>query len=310
MYVPASCLCARGKSLETTSNVSDLVYIDGEFFDREDAKISVFDHGLLYGDGIFEGIRFYKRNIFRLDEHLDRLNSSAKYLVLKVPMEREALVEAIRETCRRSGLEDGYIRLIVTRGVGTLGLNPFICKNPSIIIIVSSIQLYPEELYEQGMSIIVATTRRYGSDVLSPRVKSLNYLNNIMAKMEAIRSGVQEALMLDQQGYLVECTGDNIFITKDGVVYTPPIYQGALRGVTRDAVLELAEKAGYETRQERLALYEAYDADECFLTGTAAQIIPVIDIDQRPIGDEKPGPITKKLTAMFREITTTDGVRF
>jgi branched-chain amino acid aminotransferase len=290
--------------------MSDAIYINGEFCTPENAKISVFDHGLLYGDGVFEGIRFYEKNIFRLEEHLDRLQSSAKYLILKIPLDREALIEAVKETCRRSGLEDGYIRLIVTRGTGTLGLNPFACNNPSLIIIVSKIRLYPEEFYENGMPIIVAATRRYGSDVLAPRVKSLNYLNNILAKMEAIHAGVQEALMLDNQGFIVECTGDNIFIVKDQVVFTPPIYQGALRGITRDVVLELAHEAGFETRQERFSLYEAYDADECFLTGTAAEIVPVIDIDQRPIGDAKPGAITKELTRRFKTITGSDGVPF
>ncbi len=288
----------------------ELVCINGEFFDHKDAKISVFDHGLLYGDGVFEGIRFYQRNLFRLQQHLERLADSAKYILLPLPRPLEEIQELIKETCRRSGLEDGYIRLLLTRGEGNLGLNPFACKEPSLIIIASKIRLYPEEYYTKGLPIIVAATRRYGSDVLSPRVKSLNYLNNILAKMEAIHSGVQEALMLDQQGYLVECTGDNIFAVKDGAIYTPPVYQGALRGVTRDVVMELAEKEGIPALEARLSLYEAYTADECFLTGTAAQIVPVIEIDQRKIGDAKPGRITRILTERFNAITTTDGESF
>lgn len=290
--------------------MSELVYVNGEFYPKDQAKISVFDHGLLYGDGVFEGIRFYGRNIFRLEQHLQRLYSSAKYICLKMPATHDQMIDIVVESCRRNKFDDGYIRLIVTRGEGTLGLDPYKCENPGLVVIVSKISLYPQEYYENGLPIIVAQTRRLGADAMSPRVKSLNYLNNIMAKMEAIHSGVLEALMLDQHGFIVECTGDNFFLVKDRVVYTPPIYQGALRGVTRDTVLELAREAGLEVREERMTLYEAYDADEVFLTGTAAEIIPVICIDNRQISDRKPGPITKMLLGKFAEVTTRDGVKF
>ncbi len=290
--------------------MAEIVYIDGEFCDRDNAKISVFDHGLLYGDGVFEGIRMYGRNIFRLEEHLKRLESSAKYICLQIPLSREKLVEAICETCRRSQLDDGYIRLIVTRGCGTLGLDPYKCENPSLIIIVSKISLYPPEFYENGLPIIVAATRRFTAEALSPRVKSLNYLNNIMAKMEAIHSNVLEALMLDQNGYIVECTGDNFFIVKNGVLRTPPIHQGALQGITRDAVLDLARKEGIKINEDRMTLYDAFEADECFLTGTAAEIIPVISIDNRTIGDGKPGKMTKLMLEKFSTITTVEGTKY
>lgn len=290
--------------------VSEIVYIDGAYLPKEDAKISVFDHGVLYGDGIFEGIRFYKRNVFRLDEHIDRLISSAKYLLLSLPWSKEEMAEAVLETCRRNKLDDGYIRLVITRGSGTLGLNPYLCPRPTMFVIVSKIQLYPTEYYEKGLPIITAATRRYGADALSPRVKSLNYLNNIMAKLEAVHAGVLEAIMLDQNGFIVECTGDNVFVVKQGVLYTPPTYQGALRGITRDAVLELAKAHNIPVREERLTLYEAYDADEFFLTGTAAEVVPVISIDKRPIADGKPGPITQKLTEAFHAITASQGRKF
>ncbi len=286
------------------------VYIDGEYYSKEDAKISVLDHAVLYGDGVFEGIRFYDRNVFRLEQHLERLESSAKYIMLKPPLGREKMTEAILETCRRSGLENGYIRLVLTRGVGEMSLSPFKCSNPSVIIIVTEVRLYPNEYYENGLPIIVAATRRFSADSLSPRVKSLNYLNNIMAKVEAIHAGVLEALMLDAQGYVVECTGDNIFIVKDGVLTTPPAYMGALKGITRDAVIEIAREAGYTVQEQPFTLYECYEADEVFLTGTAAEVVPVIDIDQRIVSDGKPGPIYRKLAARFAEMTKVDGVRF
>ncbi len=290
--------------------MSEIVYVSGEYLQREDAKISVFDHGLLYGDGVFEGIRFYERNLFRLREHLERLRSSARYINLGLPHTLDELAELIKETCRKNDFDNGYIRLIITRGVGSLGLDPYKCVDPGVIIIVSKIKMYPEEYYENGLPMIVAATRRFDSTAISPRVKSLNYLNNIMAKMEAIHSGTLEALMLDQHGFIVECTGDNFFIVKKNVVYTPPTYQGALRGVTRDAVIELAKEEGYEVREERLTLYEAFDADECFLTGTAAEVIPVISIDARVIGSGNPGPVTGKLIEKFRSITNIDGEKF
>ena len=290
--------------------MSEIVYVNGEYLPREDAKISVFDHGLLYGDGVFEGIRFYSRNVFRLREHLERLYSSAKYIMLDVKRTPAAIEEIVVETCRRNGLEDGYIRLIVTRGTGTLGLNPFVCEEPGIICIVSAIQLYPKEFYDKGLPIVTVSTRRNAADAVSPRVKSLNYLNNIMAKIEAIHCGVLEAIMLDSNGYIVECTGDNFFLVKKGILYPPPIWQGALKGVTRDAVIELARASNIEVREERLTLYEAYDADECFLTGTAAEIVPVKTVDNRRVGEGGVGPITRILTDRFREIVRTDGVLF
>jgi branched-chain amino acid aminotransferase len=290
--------------------VSEIVYINGEFHPRENARISVFDHGVLYGDGIFEGIRFYNRNLFRLDEHLERLESSAKYILLKMPWSRKELADIVAETCRRNRLDDGYIRLCITRGEGTLGLNPLVCNNPGIFVIVSKIQLYPREYYENGLPIITGATRRNSPDCVNPRVKSLNYLNNILAKIEAVHCGVQEAIMLDSQGYIVECTGDNFFIVKKGVVMTPPVYQGALRGITRDCVLQISARLGIPAGEERMTLYEAYDADECFLTGTAAEIVPVATIDSRVIGNGKPGPITTRLREEFVKSTQVDGVRF
>ncbi|MBI1292107.1 branched-chain-amino-acid transaminase [bacterium] len=290
--------------------MSEIVYIDGEFLPKDQAKISVFDHGVLYGDGVFEGIRYYQRNIFRLEEHIERLLSSAKYILLDVPWSAKEIADAVVETCRRNKQDDGYLRLCITRGQGTLGLNPYLCPKPTMFIIATKIQLYPAEYYEKGLPIITAATRRYHAGALSPRVKSLNYLNNIMAKLEAVHSGTLEAIMLDDQGFIVECTGDNVFAVKKGVLYTPPTYQGALRGITRDAVIEIAGRLGITVKEERLTLYEAYDADEFFLTGTAAEIVPVIEIDKRKIGNHEPGPITREIRGHFHELTTVDGVRF
>jgi branched-chain amino acid aminotransferase len=300
----------RALSTKDFLSMPDIVYLDGQYLPKEEAKISVFDHGVLYGDGIFEGIRFYQRNVFRLRQHIDRLLSSARYLMLKMPWSAEELCEITLETCRRNGLDDGYIRLVVTRGTGTIGLNPYLCPTPSLFIIVCKIQLYPVEFYEKGLPIITAATRRYGSQAMSPRVKSLNYLNNIMAKMEAVHAGVQEAIMLDDHGFIVECTGDNFFIIKNGELFTPPTYQGALRGITRDAVIDLARGLSIPVREERLTLFEAYDADECFLTGTAAEVVPVNMIDRRVIGDGQPGRLTQQITQKFREITALDGMKF
>lgn len=290
--------------------MSEIVYIDGQFLPKEEAKISVYDHGFLYGDGVFEGIRYYKRNVFRLDEHLERLEDSARYLMMKPLPSRAELAAAVTETCRRNAWDDGYIRLVISRGTGNMGLNPYLCPKPSVIVICTKIQLYPTEYYQKGLPIITAATRRYHSGALSPRVKSLNYLNNIMAKLEAVHAGVLEAIMLDDQGFIVECTGDNFFIVKKGVLYTPPTYQGALRGITRDAVLELAKAAGIPVREERLTLYEAYNADECFLTGTAAELIPVTEIDRRTIGAGQPGPVTRLLLDAFHTITSQQGTKF
>jgi branched-chain amino acid aminotransferase len=285
------------------------IYLDGQFVDESEAKVSVFDHGLLYGDGVFEGIRLYKGCIFRLEQHLDRLYSSAKFIMLDVPLAKEELIEATVETVRRNGLHDGYIRLVVTRGPGDLGLDPRKCPKPSLFIIADSIELYPPELYEKGMEIVTVPTRRNLAEALNPRAKTLNYLNNILAKMEAATSGAPEALMLDASGYVAECTGDNIFLIRAGLITTPPVHLGALKGITRDCIIGLARDAGYEIREVPFTRFEVFDSDECFLTGTAAEVIPVVKVDGRVIGDGKPGPITKELIERFREVTAIDGVK-
>lgn len=285
------------------------VFIDGKFYDKEKAKISVFDHGLLYGDGVFEGIRLYEGNIFRLSQHIDRLIASAKYIMLELPMTKEELIEATVKTCRINKLWNGYIRLVVTRGEGTLGLSPWLCPKPTVIIIAADIKLYPDEHYTHGLKIVTVPTLRNFAECVNPRVKSLNYLNNILAKIEAHHAGSLEALMLSKEGYVVECTGDNIFIIKDEVLYTPPVYLGALKGITRDCIIELAEKCGYKVKEEPFTRFEVFNADECFLTGTAAEAIPVVKVDNRVIGDGKPGPITRKLITEFRKITAIDGVK-
>ena len=289
--------------------MEEVIYLDGEFVAKSAAKISVFDHGLLYGDGIFEGIRLYEKNIFRLEQHLDRLWSSANAIMLEIPLSRAEMIEAMRETCRRNGLTNGYIRLVVTRGIGDLGLSPWICKKPSVFIIAAGIQLYPKEMYEKGMEIITAATRRVAPDTFSARVKSLNYMNNIMAKINAHNAGAPEALMLNREGYVVEATADNVFLIKNGTITTPPTYIGSLRGITRDAVMEIAGHQGFTVCEEPFTLFEVYDADEMFLTGTAAEVISVVKVDGRRIGDGKPGTVTKKLLAEFRAITGADGVK-
>jgi branched-chain amino acid aminotransferase len=283
------------------------VYLDGQFVDSEDAKISVFDHGLLYGDGIFEGIRLYQNCVFKLEEHLERLEYSAKAIMLEMPWSRQELSDAVCEICRINKLKDGYIRLVVTRGKGSLGLSPRSCKVPGIFIIADSLSLYPKEYYEKGLEIITVPTRRINSAAMSPAVKSLNYLNNIMAKMEADRLGYIEALMLNDQGYVAECTGDNVFIFQKGTLMTPPYHAGALRGVTREVVLDIAESLGIPVSQENLTRYDIWIAEECFLTGTAAEVIPVVEVDGRMIGDGKPGKITGKFLAEFRSRVAKEG---
>lgn len=283
------------------------IYLDGQFVEQEDAKISVFDHGLLYGDGIFEGIRVYKNCVYRLDEHLERLEYSAKAILLTMPWSRQELSDLVCEACRINGLSDGYIRLIVTRGVGSLGLSPNSCKKPSLIIIADKIALYPKECYTEGLAIVTVPTRRTGPAALNPGVKSLNYLNNIMAKIEAAQAGALEAIMLNDQGYVAECTGDNLFIVHKGKIFTPDAANGALRGITRQAVMDLAKSLGYELREVNLTRYEIWNADECFLTGTAAELIPVVKLDTRIIGDGTPGEITKKLHAAFHDEAVTHG---
>jgi branched-chain amino acid aminotransferase len=283
------------------------VYIDGKFLDEAKAKISVFDHGLLYGDGIFEGIRAYNGRVFRLKEHIDRLFYSAKAIMLEIPIEHSALMKAVVETCRRNRLRDGYIRLVVTRGVGTLGLNPNRCKNPSVIIIAGKIQLYPAEYYEKGLDIITVPTVRNLHSAVNAAIKSLNYLNNVLAKIEANNSGCEEAIMLNSEGFVSECTGDNIFIVKQGQLLTPPLSASALYGITRKVVLDLATEAGMPTGEPNLTRYDLFNADECFLTGTGAELVPVVKIDGRVIGNGKPGPITRKLVESYRALTKASG---
>jgi branched-chain amino acid aminotransferase len=286
---------------------SPTIYIDGEFLPESEAKISVFDHGLLYGDGIFEGIRFYNGRVFRLEEHLVRLWDSARSICLDIPMSRREMTEALLETIRQNDLRDGYVRLLVTRGVGNLGLNPAQCKRPTVIIIVATIALYPEDVYRNGLSVVTCATRRTNPSALNPAVKSLNYLNNVMARIEANLAGADEALMLNDQGNVAECTADNVFIAKGGEIFTPPITAGALRGITRAVVFEIAAEIGIKISATDITRHDVFIADECFLTGTAAEIIPVVQADGRPIGTGKPGPIGTRLIARFREMVRETG---
>jgi branched-chain amino acid aminotransferase len=283
------------------------IYIDGKYCDEKSAKISVFDHGLLYGDGVFEGIRAYNGRVFKLKEHIDRLFKSAKAILLTIPVSHEEMMRAVVETCRRNKLRDGYIRLVVTRGVGTLGLNPNRCINPSIIIIAGKIQLYPEELYRKGLEIITVPTVRNLHSALNPAIKSLNYLNNILAKIEAMNGGCEEAVMLNAEGFVSECTGDNIFILNGNRLQTPPLSAGALYGITREVVIQLAEKEGLVVSEPNLTRYDLFNADECFLSGTGAELIPVVKIDGRTVGSGKPGPATARLIAAYRALTNRSG---
>ena len=287
------------------------IYLNGRMVDKKDAKISVFDHGFLYGDGVFEGIRSYDCLVFKLKEHVDRLYESAHSITLKVPLSKKEMINAIIKTIQANKLKEGYIRVIVSRGKGDLGLDPRKCKgNETIVIIADKINLYPKELYKKGMEIITVPTVRNICEALNPQIKSLNYLNNILAKIEAINSGYQEALMLDHLGYVAECTGDNIFVVKKGELYTPPQCMGTLRGITRDAVLEIAKKFKIPTHEHVLTRHEVYISDECFLTGTAAEIVPVIKVDARAIGDNKPGKVTEKIMAEFKRITRIQGIKY
>ncbi len=283
------------------------IYIDGTFYPEAEAKVSVFDHGLLYGDGIFEGIRFYNGRVFRLTEHLERLYDSAKAIALKIPLTFAEMEEATLETIRQNNLRDGYIRLLVTRGKGNLGLSPDRCPKACVIIIADKIQLYPEEKYQKGMVMVTCATRRATPAALLPAVKSLNYLNNIMAKVEASHAGADEGVMLNEQGYVAECTGDNLFVVRRGVVSTPPVYAGALCGINRGVVFEICAELGIPTREVEMTRYDIYTADECFLTGTAAEVIAAIVLDTRPIGDGKPGVVTGRIIERFRELTQSTG---
>jgi len=284
-----------------------IIYLNGEYVPKERAVVSVFDHGLLYGDGVFEGIRAYHGRVFKLKEHLDRLYDSARTVAMEIPLTKDEMQEVVLETLRRNNLRDAYIRLVVTRGVGDLGLDPRKCPKPFVFCITASIVLYPDELYEKGLSVITVSTRRNIPTACVPRVKSLNYLNNIYAKIEANLAGVPEAIMLNNEGYVAEATGDNIFIVKKGVLITPPPYVGILEGVTRNTVLDIAREKGIPAEEKVFTLFDVYNADEVFLTGTAAEIIPVIQVDGRKIADGKPGKMTRELTLAFRELTKVDG---
>lgn len=287
--------------------MSHKIWLDGNLVEENEAKISVFDHGLLYGDGIFEGIRFYNGRVFRLEEHVKRLFDSAKAILLKMPWTVEEVCQATLETCRANNLQDGYIRLVITRGAGPLGLNPHQCPTPSMFIIASGITLYPESCYENGLEVVTCSTRRPAPAALSPQVKSLNYLNNVMAKVEAIKAGAQEGLMLNEQGYVAECTGDNVFVIKNGEIKTPPVSDGSLDGITRQVIFELAESLQIPLRECTMTRYDLYVADEIFLTGTAAEVIPLVKLDARDIGDGKPGEISKKMISAFRKLATSEG---
>ena len=284
-----------------------LIYIDGEFLPKAEAKVSVFDHGLLYGDGVFEGIRSYNGRVFKLDEHLERLYDSAKSIMLEVPISIETMKETVLETLRRNHLTEAYIRLIITRGVGDLGLDPDKCPKPSIIIIADKIVLYPQKFYEEGLEIVTASVRRNYAEAINPRIKSLNYLNNILAKIEGKQAGAEEVLMLNAEGYVVECSGDNIFWIKNETLVTPPVHMGILEGVTRNSVIHLAQDAGIHVEERVFTRHDLYIADECFLTGTAAEVIPVVKIDRRAIGDGHPGKITQRLISAFRQYANSCG---
>ena len=285
------------------------IHLNGKLVPKEEAVVSVFDHGYLYGDGIFEGIRVYSGNVFRLEEHIDRLLDSARAIALKLPLDREGFIKATLETVAANEKRDAYIRLVVSRGVGDLGIDPSKCPEPTVVIIVDTIALYPQEIYDKGISLITASTRRIPMDCLDPRIKFLNYINNILAKLEARSAGCMEAVMLNQQGFVAECTADNLFIVKKGIVKTPELLQGALGGITRGAVLDLAREAKLPTEETKLALHDLYTADECFLTGTGAEVVPVIGVDGRAIGDGRPGAITRRLLEAFQELRVREGAR-
>jgi len=283
------------------------IYLNGKIVPEKEAVVSVFDHGLLYGDGVFEGIRAYHGKVFRLNEHIDRLFRSAMAIALTIPLTREQVAAAVVETCKANEINDGYIRLIVTRGVGSLGLNPYLCKEPQIIIIAGAIQLYPKELYQTGMNVVTVGTIRNHVEAINPRIKSLNYLNNVLAKIEAINAGVMECIMLNPQGFVAEASGDNIFVIRGNTLMTPPVWCGALEGITREVVMQLAPSCGLTVKEDVLTRYDLYTADELFLTGTAAEIISVVNVDRRIIGSGKPGPKTQQLLKAFGEETKNTG---
>ncbi|MBL7073211.1 MAG: branched-chain-amino-acid transaminase [Candidatus Omnitrophica bacterium] len=290
--------------------MGEKVFLNGKFVDAKDAAVSVFDHGVLYGDGVFEGIRSYNRKVFRLTEHLDRLYESAQSIRLKIPMGKEDFLDKITQTLKINELDDGYVRVVVTRGAGDLGLDPRKCKTPAIFIIAGKISLYPEAFYEKGLAIVVSKIKRNHPESLNPKIKSLNYLNNILAKIDAIDSGAEEAIMLSVDGYVAECTGDNILMVKNGRLITPERSVGALEGITQGVVIKLAEENGIEVEHKKILLDEVFSADECFLTGTAAEIIPVVKIDGKNVGNGIPGEVTQKLRRKFRELTGTEGTAY
>jgi branched-chain amino acid aminotransferase len=288
------------------------IYLNGQLVDKADAKISVFDHGFLYGDGVFEGCRVYNGRIFRLDAHLERLARSSRAILLEWPVSREEYKQAIIDTVRANNMRDGYIRAIISRGAGDLGLDPRKCPVATTVIIADAIKLYPPEVYEQGMECVTASTRRSRPDVLSPAIKSLNYLNHIMAKIECIRAGVPECVMLNDQGLVAECSADNVFVlVRDyngrAELRTPPVTAGALEGITRDAAMQIAEELGVRCVERDIALFDIYSAEEAFLTGTGAEVVPMTKLDNREIGDGKPGEVTKKIIARYREIVCSEG---
>ncbi len=284
-----------------------LIWLDGKLVPREQATVSVFDHGLLYGDGVFEGIRVYARRVFRLEQHLDRLYDSAKAITLEIPMDRAALTDAVRETIEANRKENGYIRLVVTRGVGDLGVDPTKCPRATVFVIVTDIQVYPAELYARGVKVITSATRQVSHEAFDARVKSLNYLKNVLAKIDANRAGAQEAIMLNAEGFVGECSADNLFVVKHGTLLTPSPQDGALEGITRGALLELAGEARIPAREKRLTRYDVYTADECFLSGTGAEVMPIAEVDGRKIGTATPGPVTKRLSEAFHALVRREG---
>ena len=286
-----------------------IIYIDGKFYPEEEAKISVFDHGLLYGDGVFEGIRAYEGRVFKLEEHLARLEDSAKAILLKLPWNRAEIREAVLATCQKNKIKSGYLRLVVTRGKGYLGLSPDRCKKPTIIIIATDLELYPEKYYREGLKVVTGATWRQSPAALDPGIKSLNYLNNILAKIEGQQAGAQEVILLNPQGMVSECSGDNIFFIRNGVLVTPKLSSGALNGITRATVLEIAREAGWETREDEVRRYDLFTCDEMFLTGTGAEIVPVVEVDGRPIGNGRPGKKTADLMKRYHKLVSTTGTK-
>lgn len=283
------------------------VWIDGQYYDKQEARISVWDHGLLYGDGIFEGIRAYNGRVFRLREHLERLYRSARSVLIEIPMSLEEMSEQVVDCVRRNGLVDAYIRLLVTRGVGDLGLDPRKCTRASVVVIADRISLYPPETYQSGLKLVVAGTRKNAVDALNPRIKSMNYLNNILAKIEAIQAGAAESVMLDRNGFVTECTSENLFTVQQGVLFTPTPVVGILEGITRRVVIEMARSRGYRVEEAFMTTHDLFMADECFVTGTGAEILPVVELSGRPIGDGRPGALTRELLEAYRDLTRSEG---